>query len=60
MEHEIATADALDIFGSIDINSGDYLLGWDTDQFPSDDLENDKNDVLHFKGWWLKKWWFKF
>ena len=32
-EHEIALADALGIFGSIDINRGDYLTGWDTDQF---------------------------
>jgi xylose isomerase len=32
-EHEIALAQALGIFGSIDINRGDYLLGWDTDQF---------------------------
>jgi xylose isomerase len=24
------------IFGSIDMNRGDYLLGWDTDQFPND------------------------
>ena len=32
-EHEIALAGALGIFGSIDINRGDYLLGWDTDQF---------------------------
>ena len=32
-EHEIALAIALGIFGSIDINRGDYLLGWDTDQF---------------------------
>ena len=34
-EHELALADALGIFGSIDINRGDYLLGWDTDQFPN-------------------------
>jgi xylose isomerase len=34
-EHEIALAQALDIFGSIDINRGDELLGWDTDQFPN-------------------------
>ncbi|MEP7345663.1 MAG: xylose isomerase [Gemmatimonadaceae bacterium] len=33
-EHEIALADALGIFGSLDINRGDYLAGWDTDQFP--------------------------
>jgi xylose isomerase len=32
-EHEIALAAALGIFGSLDINRGDDLLGWDTDQF---------------------------
>ncbi|MDP1700387.1 MAG: xylose isomerase [Aestuariivirga sp.] len=32
-EHEIALAAALGVFGSLDINRGDYLLGWDTDQF---------------------------
>ncbi len=35
-EHEIASAVALDIFGSIDMNRGDPQNGWDTDQFPSD------------------------
>ncbi len=34
-EHEIATANALDIMGSIDINRGDPQNGWDTDQFPN-------------------------
>ncbi|HET7506340.1 MAG TPA: xylose isomerase [Kofleriaceae bacterium] len=34
-EHEIATALALGIFGSIDLNRGDPQCGWDTDQFPS-------------------------
>jgi xylose isomerase len=34
-EHEIATALALGVFGSIDMNRGDTLLGWDTDQFPN-------------------------
>lgn len=34
-EHEIATAQALGIFGSIDMNRGDAQLGWDTDQFPN-------------------------
>lgn len=33
--HEIATAFALDMFGSIDANRGDPQLGWDTDQFPN-------------------------
>jgi xylose isomerase len=34
-EHEIATAVALGIFGSIDMNRGDMQCGWDTDQFPN-------------------------
>ena len=34
-EHEIATAGALGIFGSIDANRGDPQNGWDTDQFPN-------------------------
>src|SRR5688500_5202645 len=35
-EHEIGTAVALGILGSIDINRGDPQNGWDTDQFPND------------------------
>lgn len=35
-EHEVAFTCAYDIFGSIDANQGDLLLGWDTDQFPMD------------------------
>ncbi len=35
-EHEIASATALGIFGSIDMNRGDPQNGWDTDQFPND------------------------
>ncbi len=35
-EHEIAYAFANNLFGSIDANSGDPQLGWDTDQFPID------------------------
>jgi xylose isomerase len=34
-EHEIALANALGIFGSIDANRGDMQCGWDTDQFPN-------------------------
>jgi xylose isomerase len=34
-EHEIALSQALGIFGSLDMNRGDELLGWDTDQFPN-------------------------
>lgn len=36
LEHEVAYAYANDLFGSIDANQGDHLLGWDTDQFPGD------------------------
>lgn len=32
--HEVATAVEAGIFGSIDANTGDDRLGWDTDQFP--------------------------
>jgi xylose isomerase len=34
-EHEIALAGALGILGSLDMNRGDEMLGWDTDQFPN-------------------------
>jgi xylose isomerase len=35
-EHEISLAGSLGILGSLDMNRGDPLLGWDTDQFPND------------------------
>ncbi len=35
-QHELCTARINDAFGSIDANQGDTLLGWDTDQFPTD------------------------
>jgi xylose isomerase len=35
-EHEIATASMFGLLGSLDVNRGDPLLGWDTDQFPND------------------------
>lgn len=35
-QHEIEVALAHDMLGSIDANSGDPLLGWDTDQFNTD------------------------
>ncbi|WP_158784732.1 xylose isomerase [Pantoea sp. BAV 3049] len=39
-QHEIATAAALGILGSVDANRGDLQLGWDTDQFPNSVEEN--------------------
>jgi xylose isomerase len=38
-EHEVATAAALGILGSIDANRGDEQLGWDTDQFPNNHVQ---------------------
>ncbi|MGF1453185.1 MAG: xylose isomerase [Opitutales bacterium] len=35
MEHDLRTAAACDMLGSIDANRGDQLIGWDTDQFPT-------------------------
>jgi xylose isomerase len=35
-EHELAVASAAGRLGSVDANRGDLLLGWDTDQFPTD------------------------
>jgi xylose isomerase len=36
MQHELEVAAAAGALGSIDANTGDPLLGWDTDQFPTD------------------------
>jgi len=34
-QHELRIARVNGVFGSIDANQGDLLLGWDTDQFPT-------------------------
>lgn len=34
-QHELRVARVNGVFGSIDANQGDLLLGWDTDQFPT-------------------------
>lgn len=36
LQHEIETAAAHGLLGSLDANTGDLLLGWDTDQFSTD------------------------
>lgn len=36
MQHELETALGAGALGSIDANTGDPMLGWDTDQFPTD------------------------
>jgi len=35
-EHELRISGMNGMLGSIDANQGDYLLGWDTDEFPTD------------------------
>jgi len=35
-DHEIRVAAANGMLGSLDANQGDMLLGWDTDEFPTD------------------------
>lgn len=37
--HELTVAATAGKLGSIDVNRGDLLLGWDTDQFPTDIYE---------------------
>jgi xylose isomerase len=50
MDHEIATAFALGIFGSIDANRGDPQNGWDTDQFWMEPLEITRSMVELLRG----------
>ncbi len=38
-QHEVRVATDNNAFGSIDANQGDTLLGWDTDQFPTNVYE---------------------
>lgn len=42
MMHELEYAGAQNMLGSIDANTGDTLLGWDTDQFMTDIYETTK------------------
>ncbi|MBE5816642.1 MAG: xylose isomerase [Clostridiales bacterium] len=36
VQHELRVARINGLFGSVDANQGDMLIGWDTDQFPTD------------------------
>ena len=56
-QHELNMARINGVLGSIDANQGDMLLGWDTDQFPTNIydatlamIEVIKNDGLHKGG----------
>ncbi len=57
MQHELHVARINGVLGSVDANQGDLLLGWDTDQFPTDLYDSTlvmyeilKNDGLHSGG----------
>ena len=50
MDHEIATAYAYGIMGSIDANQGDPQNGWDTDQFWNDPLDIARSMYQFLKG----------
>ena len=51
-QHEVAVAISRGIFGSIDVNRGDYQNGWDTDQFPNsvDELSVAMYEILRGGG----------
>jgi len=38
-DHELNVARVFGALGSIDANQGDYLLGWDTDEFPTNIMD---------------------
>ncbi len=44
-EHEIRVAAINGMLGSLDANQGDLLLGWDTDEFPTDLVLHNAYDV---------------
>lgn len=55
VEHELDYAGHQGFLGSVDANTGDLLLGWDTDQFPTDVYLTAKIMLLFLKYGGLKK-----
>lgn len=49
VEHELEYAGMQGFIGSVDANTGDLLLGWDTDQFPTDVYLTTKIMLLFLK-----------
>jgi xylose isomerase len=49
VEHELEYAGHQGFLGSVDANTGDLLLGWDTDQFPTDVYLTTKIMLLFLK-----------
>lgn len=55
VEHELDYAGYQGFLGSVDANTGDLLLGWDTDQFPTDVYLTTKIMLCFLKYGGLKK-----
>ncbi len=55
VEHELDYAGHQGFLGSVDANTGDLLLGWDTDQFPTDVYLTAKIMLLFLKYGGMKK-----
>ena len=51
MMHELEVAIGAGALGSIDANTGDPLLGWDTDQFPTSIYLTDPVHARHSAAW---------
>lgn len=49
VEHELEYAASQGFLGSVDANTGDTLLGWDTDQFPTNVYETTKMMLVILK-----------
>ncbi|MDR2344562.1 MAG: xylose isomerase [Planctomycetaceae bacterium] len=49
VEHELEYAASQGFLGSVDANTGDTLLGWDTDQFPTNVYETTKMMMVILK-----------
>jgi xylose isomerase len=49
VEHELEYAGSQGFLGSVDANTGDTLLGWDTDQFPTNVYETAKMMLVILK-----------
>jgi xylose isomerase len=54
VEHELDYAGSQGFLGSVDANTGDLLLGWDTDQFPTNVYETVKMMLIIMKYGGLK------
>ncbi len=55
-QHELRLARDTGFFGSIDANQGDMLLGWDTDQFPTNIYDAIWLHVRSAESRWFHQW----